>query len=49
MSRFSVPTASTAASISSMVDMPVEMISGRPVPFIFCSRAWSVSDAEAAL
>ena len=44
-----VPTAATPPSTSSQVDIPVEMMSGRPVSFIFRSSVWSVSDAEAAL
>ena len=44
-----LPNTATASSISSIVDIPVEMIRGRPVCFILRNKTWSVSEAEAAL
>ena len=46
MSSLSEPSKSTAVSISSRVDMPVERITGRPVARSFFSRPKSVSAAE---
>ena len=43
------PIAITALSISSIVDIPVEIASGLPVAFIVRRRSWSVSEADAAL
>ncbi len=45
----SVPSVSTARSISSSVDMPVERITGLPVRAIASSSSRSVSDADATL
>jgi hypothetical protein len=49
ISKLPVPIAETAVSISLMVDMPVDMMRGRPVAFIALSSGVSVSDALADL
>src|SRR5260221_9516452 len=49
ISRSSSPITAIAASISVIVDIPVDRIIGRPVALIFLSRSWSVSDADATL
>ena len=47
--RSSSPTAATARSISSVVDIPVESMSGFDVERIRRKSGRSVSDADAAL